>query len=140
MTIPNDKVAIAISGPGGPVVALTNGGGYAEYVAAMAGKLSEISAGRIVMKWLTISGSTLRPQPREAKAAIARSLRETVWPALDDGRILRPRIRALPLEQAAAGHAAMEQRDNYGKIILLTRFGSSLVNDMPIVDNSIEKA
>ncbi|MDP1732239.1 MAG: hypothetical protein Q8L54_13900 [Devosia sp.] len=94
MTIPNDKVAIAISGPGGPVVALTNGGGYAEYVAAMAGKLSEISAGRIVMKWLTISGSTLRPQPREAKAAIARSLRETVWPALGDGRILSARASA----------------------------------------------
>jgi NADPH2:quinone reductase len=111
-------------------------GGHIVQVAAMTGKLSEVSAGRIVMKWLTISGSTLRPQTHETKAAIARSLRETVWPALADGRILRPRIRAVPLEQAAAGHAAMEQRENYGKIVLVTRFGG----EMPITDNSIEKA
>jgi NADPH2:quinone reductase len=74
-------------------------GGHIVQIAAMAGKLSEISAGKIVLKWLTISGSTLRPQPPEAKAAIARSLLQEVWPAIEDGRIVRPRIRALPLEE-----------------------------------------
>lgn len=113
-------------------------GGHIIQVAAMAGRLSEISAGRIVMKWLTISGSTLRPQAAEAKAAIAGSLLQEVWPALADGRIMRPRIRALPLEQAAAAHAAMEQRANYGKIILLTEYGLSLVEAAPMPDNSIE--
>lgn len=115
-------------------------GGHIVQVAAMAEKLSELSAGTIVMKWLTISGSTLRPQSPEAKAAIARSLRQEVWPALEDGRILRPRIRALRLDEAAAAHVAMEQRENYGKIILFTEYGQSLVNAGPIPDNSIEKA
>jgi len=113
-------------------------GGHIVQVAALAGKLSEISAGKIVLKWLTISGSTLRPQSPEAKAAIAKSLRQEVWPALEDGRIVRPRIRAFPLEEAAAGHVAMERRENYGKIILLTGYGRSLVNAGPIPDNSIE--
>lgn len=113
-------------------------GGHIVQVAAMAGKLSEISAGKIVMKWLTISGSTLRPQPAEVKAAIARSLLQEVWPALEGGRIVRPRIRAWPLEQAAAAHAAMEQRANYGKIILVTEYGLSLTKAAPMPDNSIE--
>lgn len=113
-------------------------GGHIVQVAALAGKLSEINAGRIVIKWLTISGSTLRPQPPEAKAAIARSLLQEVWPAIEDGRIVRPRIRAFPLDEAAAGHVAMERRENYGKIILLTEYGRSLVESSSIPDNSIE--
>lgn len=115
-------------------------GGHIVQVAALAGKAAEISAGKIVMKWLTVSGSTLRPQSPETKAAIARSLLSEVWPALEDGRIVRPRIRVLPLEQVAEGHVAMEQRENYGKLILLTELGRNLVNASPIPDNSIEKA
>jgi NADPH2:quinone reductase len=107
-------------------------GGHIVQVASLDGKKSEISAGALVMKWLTLSGSTLRPQPATEKARIAQSLLTHVWPALADGRIRRPRIRALPLEQASRGHAAMEQRENYGKIVMLTAFGQSLA------DNSIE--
>ena len=84
------------------------------------------------MKWLTLSGSTLRPQNDAAKAAIAESLRRHVWPALADGRIGPPRIRAVPLAEAARAHRAMETRENYGKIVMLTEFGASLA------DNSIE--
>jgi len=87
----------------------------------------------MVGKWLTLSGSTLRPQTSAAKAAIAESLRGNVWPALADGRIRPPRIRALPLADAARGHRAMELRENYGKIVLVTDFGVGLA------DNSIEK-
>lgn len=107
-------------------------GGHIVQVASLDGKKSEISAGALVMKWLTLSGSTLRPQPAAEKARIAASLLAEVWPALADGRIRPPRIRTLPLEQASRGHAAMEQRENYGKIVMLTDFGQSLA------DNSIE--
>lgn len=107
-------------------------GGHIVQVAALTGKTSEISAGALVMKWLTLSGSTLRPQTSMAKAQIARSLLTDIWPALADGRIRPPRIRALPLADAPRGHAAMEARENYGKIILLTPFGQA----QP--DNSIE--
>jgi len=112
-------------------------GGHIVLVAAVAGGLSQISAVKLMRKWLTISGSTLRPQPAEAKAAIAASLRQSVWPALADGRVVRPRIRALPLEQAARGHELMEQRENYGKLVLLTEHGRGLAaGSLP--DNSIE--
>jgi NADPH2:quinone reductase len=92
-------------------------------VASISAEASAIHAGRIVGKWLTISGSTLRPQSMETKAAIARRLRADLWPALEDGRIVPPRTRALPLEHAASAHAEMEKREHYGKLILLTGFG-----------------
>lgn len=108
-------------------------GGHVVQIASMEGRKSEINAGALVMKWLTLSGSTLRPQDAAAKAAIAQSLARDVWPALADGRIRPPRIRTLPLEEASRGHEAMERRDNYGKIVMLTRFGAGFA------DNSIEK-
>ena len=113
-------------------IAASARGGHIVQVASLDAKKSEISAGALVMKWLTLSGSTLRPQNDAAKAAIADSLRRHVWPALAEGRIRPPRIRALPLAEAARGHAAMETRENYGKIVMLTAFGASLA------DNSIE--
>jgi len=108
-------------------------GGHIVQVASLDARKSQISAGLMVGKWLTLSGSTLRPQTSAAKAAIAESLRGNVWPALADGRIRPPRIRALPLAEAARGHRAMELRENYGKIVLVTDFGAGLA------DNSIEK-
>ncbi|RYE85083.1 MAG: NAD(P)H-quinone oxidoreductase [Hyphomicrobiales bacterium] len=107
-------------------------GGHIVQIASLDGRKSAIAAGAFVARWLTLSGSTLRPQSAAAKAAIADSLRRDVWPALADGRIRAPRIRALPLAEAARGHRAMEARDNYGKIILVTAFGSEQT------DNSIE--
>lgn len=107
-------------------------GGHIVQVASLDTQKSQIAAGLMVAKWLTLSGSTLRPQSSAAKAAIADSLRQNVWPALADGRIRPPRIRALPLAEAARGHRAMETRENYGKIVLVTDFGAGLA------DNSIE--
>ena len=67
---------------------------------------------------LTITGSTLRPQTIEAKAAIAEGLRRTVWPHVEAGRI-KPVIHAtFPLTDAAAAHRAMEDGDHIGKIVL----------------------
>jgi NADPH2:quinone reductase len=113
-------------------------GAHIVIVAALSGELSPIHAGKLVAKWLTLSGSTLRPQSSETKAAIAAGLRRDVWPALEDGRIIRPRIRAVPLEQAPAAHVAMEKRENYGKLLLLTEFGRSLANNPANPDNPIE--
>ena len=114
-------------------------GAHIVLVASLSGEDAPISAGKIVFKQLAISGSTLRPQSSETKAAIAEGLRRTVWPALADGRIRPPRIRVLPLEEAARGHAAMEQRDNYGKLLLLTEFGRKLAEEPANADNAIEK-
>jgi NADPH2:quinone reductase len=107
--------------------------GHIVLVSTLAGPKAEINASLILMKQLTLSGSTLRPQTRETKAAIAASLRANVWPAMEDGRFIPPRIRALPLEEAARGHAELEKPSNYGKLILVTRWGASTADrDNPI--------
>ncbi|MDB5539762.1 MAG: NAD(P)H-quinone oxidoreductase [Devosia sp.] len=102
--------------------------GHIVIVSTLAGPKSEINASHILMKQLTLSGSTLRPQTREVKAGIALSLHESVWPALADGRILRPRIRALPLAEAARAHAELEKPEHYGKLILVTPWGETLLD------------
>jgi NADPH2:quinone reductase len=111
-------------------------GAHIVLVASLSGEPSSLPAGKIVANWLTISGSTLRPQSSAVKAAIADCLRRDIWPALSDGRIVRPRIRALPLEEASAAHVEMEKRENYGKLLLLTEFGRRYVNAPPPADNS----
>ncbi|WP_291398528.1 NAD(P)H-quinone oxidoreductase [Devosia sp.] len=112
--------------------------GHIVIVSTQAGPRAEINASLILMKQLTLSGSTLRPQTRETKAAIAASLLASVWPALKDGRIVRPRIRALPLVEAARGHVELERSDNYGKLILVTDWGATLRGTGADRDNPIE--
>ncbi len=75
----------------------------------------------IMMKRLTITGSTLRASPAARKAALARSLREHVWP-LFAARKLKPVIhRVFPLAEAAAAHRLMESSAHIGKIMLAVR-------------------
>lgn len=114
--------------------------GHIVIVSTLAGPKSEINASHILMKQLTLSGSTLRPQTREVKAAIARSLMKSAWPALADGRIARPRIRALPLVEAARGHVELEKPGNYGKLILVTPWGETMLDTAADGDNPIESA
>lgn len=114
--------------------------GHIVIVSTLAGPRAEINASHILMKQLTLSGSTLRPQTREVKAAIAASLFRTTWPALADGRIVHPRIRALPLDEAARGHRELEKPEHYGKLILLTPWGETMVQRTHNSDNPIESA
>ncbi len=87
-------------------------------IAVQGGVKSQIDAGLVLRRRLTITGSTLRPRPVAFKAAIARALREQVWPLLEAGKI-RPVVHAvLPAEQAAQAHALMESGTHVGKIVL----------------------
>lgn len=72
----------------------------------------------VMVKRLTITGSTLRPQSVEAKARIAEGLRREVWPLLDAGRIAPVIAERFPLERAAEAHARLESGKVAGKIIL----------------------
>lgn len=88
-------------------------------IALLGGPKGQVDASHIMRRRLTITGSTLRPRPIAFKAAIARKLREHVWPLLEAGKI-KPIIHAtFPLEEAAKAHAMMEAGDNIGKIILI---------------------
>lgn len=75
----------------------------------------------VMLRRLTITGSTLRPRSVELKSKIAQSLRQNVWPLLEKGAV-RPVIHAtFPLEQAREAHQLMESSAHQGKIMLEIR-------------------
>jgi len=72
----------------------------------------------MMLKRLTLTGSTLRARPVADKAVIASALKNKVWPLLDAGTV-RPQIyKTFALDQAAAAHALMESSEHIGKIML----------------------
>ncbi len=72
-----------------------------------------------MQKRLTVTGSTLRARSVAEKGAIARALREHVWPLIDAGQVKPVVYRTFPLREAAAAHALMESGEHIGKIILV---------------------
>jgi NADPH2:quinone reductase len=72
----------------------------------------------IMMKRLTVTGSTMRASPAARKSAIARALRERVWPLFGHGKLKPVVTRVFPLAEAAAAHALMESSAHIGKIML----------------------
>jgi NADPH2:quinone reductase len=88
------------------------------FIALLGGSRAEVPLGQILLRRLTVTGSTLRPRPVAFKAAIARQLRARVWPLIED-RLIKPVIyRTYPLEQAAEAHALMETSAHIGKVML----------------------
>jgi len=88
------------------------------FIAFLGGAKAAVNFGQVLLRRLTISGSTLRPRPIAFKAAIARQLRERVWPLIDTGAI-KPVVHATyPLGEAARAHALMESGAHIGKIVL----------------------
>jgi NADPH2:quinone reductase len=91
------------------------------FIAFLGGAKAAVNFASVLLRRLTISGSTLRPRPVEFKAAIARQLRARVWPLVESGKI-RPVVHAtFPLADAAKAHALMESGAHVGKIVLTVR-------------------
>ena len=83
-------------------------------------KIGELNVLPIMLKRLTVTGSTLRPRTVEQKAAIARTLEAKVWPLLEAGTV-KPIVHSrFPLSDAAGAHRLMESGAHVGKIILET--------------------
>jgi putative PIG3 family NAD(P)H quinone oxidoreductase len=77
----------------------------------------------VMMKRLTLTGSTLRSRPVADKKAIADQLREKVWPLLSAGKVAPKLFKTFPLKDAASAHALMESSQHIGKIALIVRGG-----------------
>ena len=88
------------------------------FIAYLRGPKAELNIDAVMRRRLTITGSTLRPRPVEFKGAIARSLREKIWPLIEAGKIKPEIYRTFPLEQAAQAHRLMESSQHIGKIVL----------------------
>ncbi len=87
-------------------------------IAFLSGPKAELNFAQVMVRRLTITGSTLRPQSDLAKARIAEGLREHVWPLLDAGRVAPVMDSEFPLEKASEAHARMEGSGHIGKIVL----------------------
>ena len=87
-------------------------------IAVQGGVRAEINMAAIMVRRLTLTGSTLRPRPVSFKTLVADELHRTVWPFVADGRLRPVMDRTFPLAEAAAAHTRMEAGDHVGKIVL----------------------
>ena len=87
-------------------------------VGTLGGRTAEADLGALMRKRLTVVGTVLRSRPLEEKIALVQEFSRTLLPLLATGR-LRPVVdRVVPLDEAAAAHAAMERNESFGKIVL----------------------
>lgn len=87
-------------------------------IAFLKGPKAEVNFAQMMLRRLTLTGSTLRPQSVEAKAALAKDLRDQVWPLLGAGRMAPVMDSTFDLSEAAAAHARLESGEHIGKIVL----------------------
>ncbi|MFO1188545.1 MAG: NAD(P)H-quinone oxidoreductase [Alphaproteobacteria bacterium] len=88
-------------------------------IAFLQGSKAEVNFMPVMLKRLTITGSTLRPQSNAAKARIAQGIRDRVWPLVEAGRIKPVIFATFPMGEAAAAHRLMESSQHIGKIVLV---------------------
>ncbi|KJZ19211.1 NAD(P)H-quinone oxidoreductase [Loktanella sp. S4079] len=87
-------------------------------IAFLQGSKVDINLMQLMMRRLTVTGSTLRPQSDLAKARIAEQLRKYVWPLIEVGKIAPVMDQEFALADADQAHARMESSAHIGKIVL----------------------
>ena len=125
------EVKAATGGKGVNVVLDMVGGDYVQreiscmadegrlvFIAVLGGWKAEFNISEVMQKRLVLTGSTLRPRPVAFKGAIAKSLRERIWPLIEAGRIKPVIYKSFPLAQASEAHKLMETSQHIGKIVL----------------------
>jgi len=90
-------------------------------IAFLRGSKVETDWRHIMLRRLTVTGSTLRASPLERKLELARSLRQHVWPLIERGEVKTVVHQVFPLAEAAAAHALMESGTLVGKLVLAVR-------------------
>ncbi len=107
---------------GGPYVQknlnLLNDRGRCVMIAFQQGPHVEVNLMRLMLKRLTLTGSTLRSRPVEEKARIAREVERMVWPWVEAGKV-KPLIDStFTLNEAEAAHARLQAGAHIGKVVL----------------------
>ena len=87
-------------------------------IAYLNGSKAEVDFMMVMLKRLTLTGSTLRIRPVADKAAIASALKRIVWPLIEAGKVKPQLFKTFPLAQASKAHALMETSAHIGKIVL----------------------
>ncbi len=90
-------------------------------IATLAGDISSVNMRTMYVKNIRLIGSTLRSKPQEIKAEILENLVKDVWPKVESGEV-RPTIyKVLPITEAEAAHALLENGQSVGKVVLTVR-------------------
>ncbi|WMN12276.1 NAD(P)H-quinone oxidoreductase [Marivirga salinae] len=97
---------------------ILNSEGRLVIINAMKNAESTINMKKVMVKRLTITGSTLRARSTEFKGAIAENLKKHIWPKLEKGEIKPVVYKTFPLAEASKAHELMESSEHIGKIIL----------------------
>jgi putative PIG3 family NAD(P)H quinone oxidoreductase len=87
-------------------------------IAFLEGSKGEMDLMPVMLKRLTITGSTMRPRTIGEKTALRDALQKRIWPALESGALRTHLFQRFPLAEAAAAHALMESNRHIGKIVL----------------------
>jgi putative PIG3 family NAD(P)H quinone oxidoreductase len=87
-------------------------------IAFLEGSKVEVNFAEVMMRRLTITGSTLRPQSEQAKASIAAEVEQNVWPMIARGAFRVVIDSEFPLSEAPAAHWRLESAGHAGKIVL----------------------
>lgn len=93
-------------------------------IAVLGGAKADLNMAVVMMRRLTLTGSTLRPRSDGFKAALADEIADNAWPLFVDGELSPVMDTTFPLAQAAAAHARMEAGEHVGKIVLEVAKGS----------------
>jgi NADPH2:quinone reductase len=88
-------------------------------IAILGGAKAQVNMLPIMQRRLTVTGSVLRPRPIAEKGAIARALRDRVWPLLESGAVAPVIFQTFPLQDAAGAHRVMESSQHIGKLVLV---------------------
>ena len=87
-------------------------------IAVQGGVRAELNMAQIMVRRLTLTGSTLRPRSNQFKALLAQEIARNAWPFVEEGRLRPVMDRCFPLAEASAAHARMEAGSHVGKIVL----------------------
>ena len=87
-------------------------------IAYLRGSVAEVNFMPVMLKRLTLTGSTLRPQSAAAKTSIADALYQTIWPLIEEGKIRPVMAREFSLAEVGKAHELMESNQLIGKIVL----------------------
>lgn len=93
--------------------------GRLSFIAFLEGSRVEVDLLQVMLKRLTITGSTLRARPIAYKGEVAAALEARVWPLLSGGRFKPVIDSTFPLRDAAAAHERLESRGTVGKVVLV---------------------
>jgi len=90
-------------------------------IAMLNGALASVNLLPILQRRLTLTGSTLRARSVGEKSALARAVRQHVWPMLESGAVTPVIYATYPLAEAAVAHRVMEAGAHIGKLVLLVQ-------------------